>query len=56
MTPEIEEQLARLKPEEAGEMIGPYKLREQIGEGGFGTASPGSRQAKASRPPRVPAN
>ncbi len=37
MTPEIEEQLARLKPEEAGEMIGPYKLREQIGEGGFGT-------------------
>ena len=23
--------------EEAGEMIGPYKLREQIGEGGFGT-------------------
>src|SRR5437016_14330668 len=24
-------------PEQAGEMIGPYKLREQIGEGGFGT-------------------
>ncbi len=23
--------------EQAGEMIGPYKLREQIGEGGFGT-------------------
>ena len=37
MTPEIEEQLARLKPEEAGEIIGNYKLREQIGEGGFGT-------------------
>src|SRR3954469_21504222 len=37
LSPEIEEQLARLKPEEAGEMIGPYKLREQIGEGGFGT-------------------
>ncbi len=37
VTPEIEEQMARLKPEEAGEMIGPYKLREEIGEGGFGT-------------------
>ena len=35
--PDIKEQLARLKPEEGGEMIGPYKLREQIGEGGFGT-------------------
>jgi WD40 repeat protein/serine/threonine protein kinase len=37
VSPEMEEQFARLKPEEAGEMIGPYKLREQIGEGGFGT-------------------
>ena len=37
LSPEIEEQLARLKPEESGEMIGPYKLREQIGEGGFGS-------------------
>ena len=37
LTPEIEAELARLKPEEAGETIGPYKLREQIGEGGFGT-------------------
>ena len=36
ITPEIEEQLARLKPEEAGERIGPYKLLQQIGEGGFG--------------------
>src|SRR6188472_1754471 len=35
--PEIEAELARLKPEEAGEWIGPYKLMEQIGEGGFGT-------------------
>jgi WD40 repeat protein/serine/threonine protein kinase len=33
----IERELARLKPEESGEAIGPYKLREQIGEGGFGS-------------------
>src|SRR4030095_9568527 len=36
LSPEVEAELARLKPEDAGEMIGPYKLREQIGEGGFG--------------------
>ena len=36
-TPEIEAELARLKPEEVGEQIGQYKLMEQIGEGGFGT-------------------
>ena len=35
--PEIEANLARLKPEEVGEHIGPYKLMEQIGQGGFGT-------------------
>src|SRR3954462_10510367 len=35
-SPEIEAELARLKPEEAGEHIGPYKLIEQIGQGGFG--------------------
>jgi hypothetical protein len=29
--------LARIKPEQVGERIGPYKLLEQIGEGGFGT-------------------
>ena len=37
VSPEAEVELARLKPEEAGERIGPYKLRELIGEGGFGT-------------------
>jgi len=37
LSAEVERELARLKPEEEGEMIGPYKLREQIGEGGFGT-------------------
>lgn len=35
-SPEFEAELARSKPEETGEQIGPYKLREQIGEGGFG--------------------
>ena len=34
--PEIEAELARLKPEEGGERIGHYKLLQQIGEGGFG--------------------
>src|SRR4051812_27532887 len=28
--------LTRFKPEEVGEMIGPYKLLQRIGEGGFG--------------------
>ena len=36
LAPEIEDELARLKPEEGGERIGPYKLLQQIGEGGFG--------------------
>src|SRR3954467_12021370 len=31
---EVEAQLARLKPEEAGERVGHYKLLEQIGQGG----------------------
>ncbi len=30
-------EMARLKPEEIGDQIGPYKLMEQIGQGGFGT-------------------
>jgi hypothetical protein len=33
---ELEEEFARLKPEQAGDRIGPYRLMEQIGEGGFG--------------------
>jgi serine/threonine protein kinase/Tfp pilus assembly protein PilF len=32
----LETQFAQLKPEKAGGRIGPYTLREQIGEGGFG--------------------
>src|SRR5215203_1045353 len=37
VSPQLEAEFAKLKPEEAGDQIGPYKLREQIGEGGFGT-------------------
>jgi serine/threonine protein kinase/tetratricopeptide (TPR) repeat protein len=33
----IEDELVRLKPEESGDLIGPYKLLQCIGEGGFGT-------------------
>src|SRR6476469_2022183 len=33
---ECSEEFARLKPEEVGDRIGPYKLLELIGEGGFG--------------------
>src|SRR5689334_15544994 len=33
LSPELEAELVRLKPEEAGDRIGPYKLLEEIGEG-----------------------
>src|SRR5215204_5566841 len=36
-SPELEAELARLKPEEPGEVIGHYKLLQNIGEGGFGS-------------------
>ena len=37
LTPTVEADLLRLRPEEPGDSIGPYKLREQLGQGGFGT-------------------
>jgi eukaryotic-like serine/threonine-protein kinase len=36
VAPELEVDLSRFKPDEPGERIGPYKLLQQIGEGGFG--------------------
>ena len=36
VSPELQAELTRFKPEQVGDRIGPYKLREQIGEGGFG--------------------
>ena len=36
VSPELEAQFARLKPEESGDRIGHYKLLQNIGEGGFG--------------------
>src|SRR6185369_9062370 len=36
VSPELQQEFARLKPEEAGEWIGNYKLLQNIGEGGFG--------------------
>ncbi len=37
ISPQLEAEFARLKPEEPGDRIGHYKLLQQIGEGGFGT-------------------
>ncbi len=48
-SPEIEAELARLKPEEEGERIGPYKLREQVGEGGFGAVWVADQQEPVRR-------
>ena len=36
VSPALEAEFARLKPEEAGDRIGRYKLLQQIGEGGCG--------------------
>jgi serine/threonine protein kinase/WD40 repeat protein/tetratricopeptide (TPR) repeat protein len=36
LSPEVAAEMERLKPEIAGDRIGPYKLLQQIGAGGFG--------------------
>ena len=37
ISPEIQAEIERLKPEDAGDSIGHYKLLQEIGQGGFGT-------------------
>src|SRR5687767_6966560 len=37
LSAELGAEMERLKPETAGERVGPYKLLQQIGQGGFGT-------------------
>ena len=49
LSPEMEAQMARLKPEESGERIGHYKLLQQIGEGAFGTVWMAEREKPVSQ-------
>ena len=49
VSPEVEEEFARLRPEEPGDIIGNYKLLQQIGEGGFGTVWMAEQSAPVKR-------
>ncbi|MDB6153466.1 MAG: hypothetical protein JWL90_1919, partial [Chthoniobacteraceae bacterium] len=49
LSPETEALLAALKPEEAGDQIGVYKLIEQLGEGAFGVVWMAEQQKPVSR-------